>query len=188
GDAGDAGRCRPGRDGGVRGLRLHTGPGTHGAVLLGVLRRLPGTGQGPRLRGGPGGAVGAGGAAHGAVGPAAAVRARPAVRDRGGLVVVAGGVGAHGVLADPRGTARGRRPGRPRGDRRGAAAGPQGQVGGEGVDARRRVPRGRPRLGGPADRAPGPRRGRPHRRPDAGGRARRPHRGRRPRPVTGARP
>src|SRR5690606_32444291 len=94
----------------------------------------------PRLRGGPGGAVGAGGAAHGAVGPAAAVRARPAVRDRGGLVVVAGGVGAHGVLADPRGTARGRRPGRPRGDRRGAAAGPQGQVGGEGVDARRRVP------------------------------------------------
>ena len=40
-----------------------------------------------------------GDAADGAVGAAAAVRAVPAVRDRGGVVLVAGGVGAPGVVA-----------------------------------------------------------------------------------------
>ena len=52
--------------------------------------------------------VGETGAADGAVGAAAAVRAVPAVCDRGSVVVVAGRLGAPGAVADGRRDARGR--------------------------------------------------------------------------------
>ena len=65
-------------------------------VLLVVLRRLRRAGQGPCLRHSrrAGRRVRADHAGSRAVGAASAVRAVPAVRDRGGLVVVAGGLGA----------------------------------------------------------------------------------------------
>ena len=77
---------------GVRGLRLHHRARGHRAVLLGVLRRLPRAGQGagvrrPRRRRRR---LGQGRARDRAARAAAAARAVPALRDRGGLVVVAG--------------------------------------------------------------------------------------------------
>ena len=79
-------------DGGVRGVRLHDRPRGHRAVLLGVLRRLPRAGEGARVRRvRPGLRLRARGAGVLAAHRAAAARAVPAVRHRGGLVLVAGG-------------------------------------------------------------------------------------------------
>ena len=88
----------------VRGLRLHHRARGHREVLLGVLRRLPRAGQGagvrrPRRRRGR---LGQGRPGGGAARPAAAARAVPALRHRGGLVVVAGRARSTG--------SRGRRP------------------------------------------------------------------------------
>ncbi len=146
---------------GVRGLQLHPRPRGGRDPLLVVLRRLPRADQGPRLqrprRGwrrlsprGPG---------HGAERAAAAVRPLPAVRDRGGLVLVAGGLGAPVAVADRR-RGRGRGPGRRSGAGRrrgvGAHRHPQGQVGGEGPDERRRrLGRSRPRGRRPRSRGAG---------------------------------
>ena len=127
-----------GRDGQLRGLRLRARARARGELLLVVLRLLPGAGQGPPLRPrSPGERVGEPGAAPVAVGLPAAVRAVPAVRVRGGVVVVAGGVGA------PRAVAR-RRRARGVGSRRRGAA---GRRGGAGRRAERRRG-GRPRQGG----------------------------------------
>ena len=57
-------------------------------------------------QGAGGGRLGEQRADRGAVGDAAAVRAVPAVRDRRGLVVVAGGIGAPRAMADRRGARR----------------------------------------------------------------------------------
>ena len=51
GHAGPAGRGGGRGHRGLRGLRLRPGPGTDRGLLLVVLRRLPGAGQDPRLRG-----------------------------------------------------------------------------------------------------------------------------------------
>ena len=99
---------RPGRRGHrrVRGLRLRPGPRADRGVLLVVLRRLRRAGQGPGLRRGDDGAgVGPGRPAPGPVGPAPAVRPVPALRHRGGVVVVAGRVDPPGRVAG-RGRAR----------------------------------------------------------------------------------
>ena len=98
--------------------------------------------------------------------PAAAARADPALRDRGGLVVVAGGLDPPRRLADRRrpglrgrvAAARpGRRRGRPHRD-------PRCEVAGEGQDARPALPRGdhrpdRARRGRPGGAGRPPRRG-----------------------------
>ena len=107
-----------------------TGPRGERAVLLGLLRRLRRAGQGAGVRRGPAerrDRVGPGRPRDGAARAAAPVRAVPALRDRGGLVVVAVGLGAPAGLAD-RGGARRHRRQRPRCPRRG-----------------RGCPRGRPR-------------------------------------------
>ena len=92
----------PPRDGRVRRLRLHHGAGGHREVLLGVLRRLPRAGQGAGVRRRPRHRLGQGDPGLRAEHAAAPARAVPALRDRGGLVVVAGRVGAPRVLADRR--------------------------------------------------------------------------------------
>ena len=73
-----------------------------------LLRPVPRAGQGPglRLAGRRGRGVGPGRAAARAVDAAAAVRPVPPVRHRGGLVVVAGGLGPPGDLARRRRAAR----------------------------------------------------------------------------------
>ena len=84
-----------GRDDALRGLRLRARAGAHGDVLLVVLRRLPRAGQGPPLRPDPARQrLGQPCAAPVAVDLSAAARAVPAVRVRGGVVVVATGLGA----------------------------------------------------------------------------------------------
>ena len=96
-----AGRGGRGGHGGLRGLRLHPGPRGRRGLLLVVLRRLPGAGQVPRLRR-PGRArhrLGPGRPGAGPVGPAPAVRPVPALRHRGGLELVAGGLGPPGAVA-----------------------------------------------------------------------------------------
>src|SRR5690606_6006493 len=183
-------RRRPGRGdraagpGPARGARRHRrrrhrgagrlpppqGPRRHRALLLALLRRLPGAGEGPRLRRARrrGRRVGPRRAGHRPVGAAAAVRARPAVRHRGGVVVVAGRLGARRPVARRRGAAgAGGRPGRARrGHRRPHRRAP-GEVGGEGLHAGRRQRGGgrrparrprpaRPRRAGRARRGPGP--------------------------------
>ena len=160
GHAAQARRCRDRLHARVRTIRSVPCPGAGRGVLLGLLRRLPGTGQGARLRRARrgGGGVGRGRAARRAVGAAAAVRALPALRVRGGLVVVAGRIRAPGRVAGPRAAARpggrrrpgnaGRRVGRHRG-------GQEGQDGGQDVDADagpRARGHGPPRSPGPAGR------------------------------------
>ena len=84
-------RGRRSRDPSARRLRLHAGARGHRDLLLDVLRRLRRAGQGTRLRlprRGRGG-IGEGDARYGARRRPSPVRAVPAVRDRGGLVVVA---------------------------------------------------------------------------------------------------
>ena len=98
---------------GLRGLRPHRRAAGHRVVLLDVLRRLHRAGQGAGLRRAAGRRLGPGGAGHRAVRPAAAVRAVPAVRDRGGLVVVAVRLGAPLAVADRRTRSAGRRRRRP---------------------------------------------------------------------------
>ena len=116
-----ADRLRPARpagaghhqgDGGLRGLRLHHRAGGHREVLLGVLRRLPRAGQGARVRRRrrPGPRVGEGHAGDRAGGAAAAARAVPALRDRGGLVVVAGRLDPPSRRGRPRSTSARRPP------------------------------------------------------------------------------
>ena len=77
---------------GLRGLRLRPRARAHRAVLLVLLRRLPRAGEGPRLRRAAraGARLGPRRARARARHAAAAVRAVPAVRHRGGVVVVAG--------------------------------------------------------------------------------------------------
>ena len=101
GAAGPAGGGRRRGHGGVRRLRLHLRAGAHREVLLGVLRRLPRAGQGARVRrrGRCRDRVGQGRPGDSAARPAAPARAVPALCDRGGLVVVAGGLGAPCHLA-----------------------------------------------------------------------------------------
>src|SRR5258708_40130865 len=91
-----------------RSLQLSPRAGADRGVRLAVLRRLSRAGEGPGLRGRPARAVGSGGAVARAVDAAAAVRAVPPVRHRGGLVLVAAGIGAPGPLAAGR-RAAGRR-------------------------------------------------------------------------------
>jgi len=101
GDAGRAGPGRRARDRGLRGLRLLHSARGGGEVLLAVLRRLPGTGEGTclrrrrqsrqRLR--------PRSTARGARGAAAPVRPVPALRHRRGVVVVAAGLDPHRCLA-----------------------------------------------------------------------------------------
>ena len=76
----------------LRPLRLRPRPRAHRGALLVVLRRLPRAGQEPRLRRRARRRVGPGGPRARPGGAAQAVRAVPAVRHRGGLVVVAGGL------------------------------------------------------------------------------------------------
>ena len=91
--------CRT-RDDGVRGVRLHDRARGHREVLLGVLRRLPRAGQGARVRRvRPGLRLGARGAGVRAAHRAAAAGAVPAVRHRGGLVLVAGRLDPPGRVA-----------------------------------------------------------------------------------------
>ena len=92
----------------VRGVRLRPRARAHRAVLLGLLRRLPRAGEAARVRHDRRERRGlrARRARDRAVDVAAAVRAVPLLRDRRGLVVVAGRLGA------PR--SRGRRPTTPR--------------------------------------------------------------------------
>ena len=89
---------------GLRGLGLHPGPRGHRAVVLGLLRRLPRAGQGPRLRR-PGGCRRRQcpcDAADLARRRAAPARTGAALRHRGGLVVDPRRLGAPGRLADGR--------------------------------------------------------------------------------------
>ena len=90
---------------GVRRLRLRRRARAHRDVLLDVLRRLPRAGQGRAPTASDAADAGVGARRRCALAlarPAAAVRAVPAVRHRGGLVVVAGRLGAPGRLADGR--------------------------------------------------------------------------------------
>ena len=134
------------------------------AVLLGVLRRLPRAGQGAGVRRGrrrrdP---VGQGRPGLRAALLAAPAGAVPALRDRRGLVVVAGGLGPPRPVAGARaagaGLGRGRRPRRARRRRRGADRHPRRQVAGQGLDARHRSPAsrsaGRQRWSTPPRRPP----------------------------------
>ncbi len=93
------------------GLRLHHCAGGHRAVLLGLLRRLrrAGQGAGVRRRGRRGNRLRQGGAGDRAARAAAAVRALPALRHRGGLVVVAGRARSTGRRGRPRPTSAMRR-------------------------------------------------------------------------------
>ena len=94
---------------GVRGLRLRPGARAHRAVLLGLLRRLPRAGQGPRVRRArrPAGAVSARAALRLALSALLRLFAPfLPLRHRGGLVLVAGRLGAPRGLADRRGAAR----------------------------------------------------------------------------------
>ena len=166
---------------GVRGLRLHHRPRDRGALLLGVLRRLPRAGQGAGVRRGRRHRdhVRAGDPRARPARPAAAARAVPALRDRRGLVVVAGGLGAPQRLAEGhRAGLLGRRQRRDDDHRRGGAdRHPGREVAGQGLDARRAVAGRADRYAGDARRGAAGR-GRPaqgrqdHRRPGA-------HRGRR---------
>ena len=104
--AGPARGRRPPGDRGLRRLRLHDRARGHREVLLGVLRRLPRAGQGARVRrrGRRRHRLRARHAGHRAARPAPAARTVPALRHRGGLVVVAG------RLHPPRLVAHRRRP------------------------------------------------------------------------------
>src|ERR1019366_4108943 len=82
---------------------------THRGVLLGVLRRLPRAGQDTGLRGccTARTGLGAGRAGAGTLGPAPAPGPDPPLRDRRGVVMVAGGFDphrpvAHGIRVRPR--------------------------------------------------------------------------------------
>ena len=98
---GRLGERRPEGDGGVRGLRLHHRTRGHREVLLGVLRRLPRAGQGARLRRQRSRIrVCPGHAGLRPARPAPAARPVPALRDRRGLVVVAGRLGPPVRVAD----------------------------------------------------------------------------------------
>ena len=89
-----------GRDGQLRGVRLRARARAHGELLLVVLRLLSGARQGAPLRPRPAVSAPVSLALRTvAVGLPAAVRAVPAVRVRGGVVVVAGGLGAPRRLA-----------------------------------------------------------------------------------------
>ena len=150
-DAGRAGRPRRRGHRRLRPLRLRPGHRAHRGLLLVVLRRLRRAGEEPgvrrrrRRRGGVGPHRAGPGAAH----AARAVRPVPAVRHRGGVVVVAGGLGPPVAVAlgrrPPRGRRRRRRrlarrrarPGGPGRRRRRPRRGPRGQERGQAVDAHR---------------------------------------------------
>ena len=113
--------ARGARRGGASGERRLRGVGPHPLaradrdVLLDLLRRLPRTGQGPRVRG-PGRGCSCVRTRRPAGGPrraAAPLRADPALRHRRGVVVVARGVGAPPAVARAAGRPAGRRFRRP---------------------------------------------------------------------------
>ena len=106
--------------------------------------------------------VGQGRPAHRPRRPAAAARPLPPVRLRGGLVVVARGLGPPGALAGPGPGRRRGRPAAPRGGQPGHHRRPPGQEPGQAAPADARHPGGRHRAAGLAGRGPG-RRGRPGR-------------------------
>ena len=113
------------------------------AVLLGFLRRLRRAGQAPRVRrrGRPRGGFGSRCPEPRPLGPPASPRSLPRLRDRGGVVLVAGGLDPpHGLADRDRARSHGGIRG-VRGCRRGAGRDPQGEVRSERLDAHRRVPR-----------------------------------------------
>ena len=103
--AGPAGRGGDDRDGVVRAVRLRPCPGGHRDLLLVVLRRLPRAGQDEGVRGGRPRRrrLGPGHPGAGPLGPDPALRPLAPLRDRGGVELVAGGLGP------PRPVARRRR-------------------------------------------------------------------------------
>src|SRR5262249_23324914 len=164
-DAAVADRPRRGRHRCVRGVRLLARARAHGAVLLGLLRRLRRAREAAcvRRRRPARSGLGPAGPRARALDVAAAVRTAPPFRHRGGVVVVGGGLHPPGELARPRAAAgrdgrcrtahlprRRRRPGRdPQGEdvppevvaRRGGARRRAGHVrapGGTETRARRR--------------------------------------------------
>ena len=141
------GAGRPGRGGhrGARGLRLRPGARADRDVLLGLLRPLRRAGQGAGLRrsGRGGRCLGPHDVGRRARHPVAPLRALPALRERGGVVLVAGRLGAPGGLARRGRPAQPGGRGRPwrlrdRPDR--AGRGPQGQDRGQAVASHRRRP------------------------------------------------
>ena len=103
-DAPEPGGARHGGDRGLRGVRLRARASADRDVLLALLRRLPRARQGPPLRrsGRRRGGLGECRADRRAVRHAAAVRAVPAVRHRGSVVVVAGRLDSPRAVADRR--------------------------------------------------------------------------------------
>ena len=159
--------------GGLRGVRLRPGPGGHRDLLLVLLRRLRRAGQDAGLRRGRRRRRRLGPGHPGArpLGPAPPLRPVPPLRDRGGVELVAGGLGP------PRPVARRRRdrrpcrgrPGRARGGGRGARRGAPREDGQQALHA---GPGGAPdgdRSAGHAGRGGGGPPG--HRRRRRGGRA-----------------
>src|SRR6185436_1697826 len=94
-------------DDGVPGVRLRPRPAENGIVLLALLRRLSGAGQGPALRRAGAGRrrIGEHRSQSRALGHVATVRAVSRVRHRRSLVVVAARIGPPGAMADVAGTA-----------------------------------------------------------------------------------
>ncbi len=120
----------------------------HRGVLLVLLRRLPRAGQDPglRRRRPTRSGLGPGGPGPGPLGPAPPARPGPPLRDRGGVVVVAGRLHPHRRLARRRANSEWRADGPDedgpdptasvaRGGERRPRSGPQGQDGGQAVDA-----------------------------------------------------
>ncbi len=163
GTAGPAGPAGRGDHGGARRLRLRPGARADRGLLLVLLRRLRRAGEDPRLRRGLGHGrrLGPGHPGRRPVRPAPPLRTVPALRHRGGLELVAGGIGARGAVAHRRRDRPARRcparragRGRRRAERRAAREdGAQAVDAGAGGHADRDRPAGRARR----------RRGRPRR-------------------------
>ena len=130
----------------LRGLRLCASAGAHRTILLGLHRQLRGAREEPGVPRQRGRRQCPGMPADGAERPTEAVRTVPAVRLRGGVVVVAARLDPPGALAPADRTDRHRRPRGPGGRSGGAGAGAPGQERGPPQAAHPRRPRHRCRL------------------------------------------